>query len=86
MDHFETMHTCCGYIEDVHRTFSKQGINLFEKSYGILGDFQVRLQYGEKVCVINFSQFSSNQFETLHRCYKHTENVHETSSRQENNF
>ena len=23
MDHFETMHTCCGYIEDVHVTFCR---------------------------------------------------------------
>ena len=22
MDHFETMHTCCGYIEDVHVNFA----------------------------------------------------------------
>ena len=24
MDHFETMHTCCGYIEDVHVNFCRQ--------------------------------------------------------------
>ena len=23
MDHFETMHTCCGYIEDVHVNFCR---------------------------------------------------------------
>ena len=23
MDHFETMHTCCGYIEDVHVDFCR---------------------------------------------------------------
>ena len=29
-DHFETMYTCCGYIEDVHMNFCrrKQAINL----------------------------------------------------------
>ena len=31
-------------------------------------------------------EFSSNQFETLHRCYKHIEDVHVTFSRQENHF
>ena len=28
MDHFETMHTCCGYIEDVHVIFAD------EQNYG----------------------------------------------------
>ena len=28
--------------------------------------------------------FKSNQFETLHRCYKHIEDVHATFNRQEN--
>ena len=32
------------------------------------------------------AEFSSNQFETLHRCYKHIEDVHVTFSRQENHF
>ena len=31
-------------------------------------------------------EFSSNQFETLHRCCKHIEDVHVVFSRQENNF
>ena len=30
MDHFETMHTCCGYIEDVHENFCRGKIN-FDK-------------------------------------------------------
>ena len=30
--------------------------------------------------------FASNQFETLHRCYKHNEDVHMILSKQENNF
>ena len=29
---------------------------------------------------------SNNQFETLHRCYKHIEDVHVTFSRQEIKF
>ena len=31
-------------------------------------------------------EFSCNRFETLHRCYKHIEDVHVTFSRQENHF
>ena len=27
MDHFETMHTCCGYIEDVHENFCRSKTN-----------------------------------------------------------
>ena len=46
MDHFETMHTCRGYIEKVHVNFCRR-INNFLQNYGILdlGSFQVRLQY-----------------------------------------
>ena len=45
MDHFETMHTYCGYIEDVHVTFSRQENN-YGQNYGILDldDFQARFQ------------------------------------------
>ena len=49
--------------------------------------FQVRLQYWvASLCNQLLPEFSSNQFETLHRCYKHIEDVHVTFSRQENNF
>ena len=43
MDQFETMHTCCGYIEDVHVKFCRE-----KNNYGILDldNFQVRLQFG----------------------------------------
>ena len=48
---------------------------------------QVRLQYRvASLCNQLLPEFSSNQFETLHRCYKHIEDVHVTVSRQENNF
>ena len=33
MDHFETMHTCCGYIEDVHVNFADEKI-IFVKIMG----------------------------------------------------
>ena len=82
MDHFETLHTCCGYIKDVHVNFCR-GKNNFLQNYGILDldsfqvtilgcKFQVRLQYGvASLCNQLLPEFSSNQFETLHRCYKH---------------
>ena len=75
MDHFETMHTCCGYIEDVHVTLNKPENN-FLQNYGILDleNFQVRLH------------LQVRQFETLHRCYKHIEDMHVTFNRQENHF
>ena len=68
--------------------FSKQGNN-FLQNYGILDldNFQVRLQYGvASLCIQFLPEFSSNQFETFHRCYKHIEDAHLTFSRQENNF
>ena len=85
---FETLPRCYKHNEDVRMTFSKQESN-FLQNYSILDldDFQVMLQYG--VASLHnqlLPEFSSNQFETLHRCYKHIENVHVTSSRQENHF
>ena len=85
---FETLHRCYKHIENVHVTFSRQENN-FWKNYGILDldNFQVRLQYGvASLCNQLLPEFSSNQFETLYRCYKHIKNVHVTFSRQENNF
>ena len=38
------------------------------------------------LCKQLLSEFSGNQFETLHRCYKHIENVHVTFCRQKTNF
>ena len=82
------MHTCCGYIEDVHVNFYR-GKNNFWQNYSILDldNFQVRLQYWvASLCNQLLPGFASNQFETLHSCYKHNEDVQVTSSRQENNF
>ena len=89
MDHFETMHTCCGYIEDVHVKFCRRKNNFFLQNYGILDldNFEFSLQRGvASLCNQLLPEFSSNQFETFHRCYKHVENVHVTFSRQENYF
>ena len=55
MDHFETMHTCCGYIEDVHVNFCRGKIivdkimafwteTIFRLGFNLdLDNFQVRL-------------------------------------------
>ena len=69
-------------------TFSRQETK-FCQNDGILDldNFQARLPYGvASLCNQLLPEFSSNQFETLHRCHKHTEDVHVTLSRQENNF
>ena len=75
---FETFHRCYKHIEDVHVPFSRQE-NHFWQNYGILDldNFQVRLQFWvASLCNQLLPEFSSNQFETLHRCYKHIEDVH----------
>ena len=52
-----------------------------------LDNFHVRLQcLVASLCNQLLPEFSSNQFETLHICYKHIEDVHVTFSRQENHF
>ena len=44
-----------------------------------LDNFQVRHQYWvASLCNHLLPEFSSNQFETLHRCYKYIEDVHVT--------
>ena len=75
MDHFETMHTCCGYIEDMY-------VNFADKD-----NFEVSLQRRvASLCNRLLPGFASNQFETLHRYYKHNEDVHMIFSKQENHF
>ena len=82
---FETLHRYYKHIEDVHVTFSRKEFFFFFtklRHFG-LDNFQVRLQYWvASFCNQLLPEFSSNQFETLHRCYKHIENVHVTVSRQ----
>ena len=75
---FETLHRCYKHIENVHVTFSRQETK-FCQNYGTLDldNFQVRLQFGvASLCNQVLSEFSSNQYETLHRCYKHIEDMH----------
>ena len=72
----------------MHVTFSRQETKVCQ-NYGILDldSFQIRLQYGvASLCNQFLPEFSGNQFETLQRCYKHTEDVHVTLRRQENDF
>ena len=81
---FETFHRCCKHIEDVHVTFSGQENN-FWQNYGILelDNFQVRFQYWvASLCNQLLPEFSSSQFETFHRCYKHIEDVHVTFNKK----
>ena len=85
---FENLHRYYKNIEDVHVTF-RSGENNFCQNYGFLDldNFQGRLQYWvASLCNQLLSEFSSNQFEIFHRCYKRIEDVHVTYSRQENNF
>ena len=89
---FETLKRCYKHIEDAHVIFSRQENN-FWQNYGILDleNFQVRLQvrlqyWVASLCNQILPEFSSNQFETLNRCYKHIEDVYVTFSRQESNF
>ena len=42
--------------------------------------------WGNKLVYSNSPRVSNNQFETLHRCHKHIEDVHVSFCRQENNF
>ena len=63
-------------------------LTIFRLGFNLdLDNFQVRFQYGvANLCNQLLPEFSSNQFETLHRYYKHIEDVHVISSRQENYF
>ena len=88
MDHFETTHNCCGYIEDVHVNFCRQKI-IFDKirNFRLKTIFEVSLQRRvASLCNQLLPGFANNQFETLHRCYRHNEYVHMIFSKQENNF
>ena len=85
MDHFETLHSWCGYIEDVHVNFCRQKI-IFDKIRAF-SNFEISLQQRvASLCNQLLPGFSSNQFETLHRYYKHIEDVHVTFNKQEKFF
>ena len=75
-------------IGSVSEDFPSCSYTIFRLGFNLdLDNFQVRLQYGvASLCNQLLSEFSSNQFETLHRCYEHIEDVHVTFSRQDNHF
>ena len=82
MDHFETMHTCCGYIENVHVNFCRQKNN-FDKIMAfwtstiflvILGNFLHCRVWS--LCNQLLLQFSMDHFETIHTCCGYIEDVH----------
>ena len=61
--------------------------NFFDKITAFSDNFEVSLQQRvASLCNQLLPGFSINQFETLHRCYKHIEDMHMTFSKQENNF
>ena len=89
MDHFETMHTCCGYIEDVHVNFCRRKKIIFDKitAFSTSDNFEVSLQRKvASLCNQLLPGFASNQFETLHCFFKYNKDVHLIFSKQENNF
>ena len=88
INQFETMHTCCEYIWRCAYEFWQSKI-LFDKitAFSTEDHFQVSLQHRiAKLCNQLLPEFSSNQFETLNRCYKDIEDMHVTFSKQGNNF
>ena len=87
MDHFETMRTKYGYIEDVHVNFCRRKKIFLTKLQHFQLKTILRLAFNiASLCNQLLPGFASNQFETLHRCYKHNENVQMIFSKQENNF
>ena len=87
MDHFETMHTCCGYIEDVlFLFFSRKKIDKIT-ALSTLDNFEVNFQRRvASLCNQLLPGLASNRFENLHRYFKHNEDVHMMFSKQENNY
>ena len=82
------MHTCCGYIKDVLVNFCRRKI-IFDKimAFSTEDNFEVSLQRRvASLCKQLLPGFASNQLETLHRCYKHNEDVLSTFSKHENYF
>ena len=77
---FGTLHRCCKHIENVHVILCWWKNN-FWQNYRIfnLDNYEVRPQYrAASLCNQLLSEFSSIQFEFLHRYYKHIEDVHVT--------
>ena len=66
---YEASHRCHKYIKDVHVTLGRRKKNFFDKIQALV-NFEVMLQYRvASLCNQLLPEFSSTQFETLHRCY-----------------
>ena len=87
---FETLHRCYKHIEHVHETFCrKKEFSFFTKLWHFSTKTILRLTVNIGIASLYNSflpGFSSNQFETLHRCYKFIKHVHVTFLRRKNNF
>ena len=69
---FETEHRCYQPLENVHGTLKMKKQFFTNFNLNDLDDFEVRLQFSlASLCNQLLPEFSSNQFETLHRCYEH---------------
>ena len=80
-NHFETVHIYYKHFEDVHANFWRRKFFFFLQNYGTFdfNNFEVSLQQRvASLCNQFLPGFSSNQFETSHRCYMHIELVHVT--------
>ena len=99
LSHFRQLLHCGYIVCVINSSYSFQWIILkpcilvflqtkifFDKitAFSTLDNFQVRLQRRvASLCNQLFPGFASNQFEILHRCYKHNEDVHLIFSKQE---
>ena len=75
-------------ILKMHVSFCRRKKNFDQiTAFSTLDNFEVSLQRRVvSLCIQLLPGFSSNQFETFHRCYKHNEDVHMIFIKQENNF
>ena len=88
MDLFETLHTCCGHIEDVHVGFLVEleliltELQPFEVSHF----WQFFALWVWSLCNQFLLQVSMDHFETMHTCCGYIKNVHVNFCRRKNNF
>ena len=77
---FETLHRCYKHIEDVHAILLTQ---FGDFDYGV---FEIGLEYRvASLCSQLLPEFKQKN-ETLHRCYKYTEDVPVTFCRRKKEF
>ena len=88
MDLFETLHTCCGHIEDVHVGFLVElELILTELQPFKLSHFRQLLHCRVwSLCNQLLLQFSMDHFETMHTRCEYIEDVHVNFCKRKNNF